>query len=195
MEKFENQNAKKKKILIAVLAAVVVLIAIILMAAGGGNDTPNQSHSSVETTGASRPPETPETSAPVAEDLLILESTENQGEWVVLTTSCGVMKYPFSFSDLIQVEAVSDENQGIMKFSVKIGESVYPVYSVSFGSGEGFFLGSMEIGDTQVRVYGAMDQLPEGLEESGAATFFAAQESFNDIVSSLKENERFVPAE
>jgi len=127
---------------------------------------------------------------------LLLHSVEEQGDRVVVTTSYCVLAYPFAFSDLIQVDVVDDENCSCVEFRALIGEEEYLLYAILFDSEEGIYLGTLDATEQSdaVDVYAELYPVDESLNEDSLVAFMAAQETFNDVVFSLAENDSFTPA-
>lgn len=124
-------------------------------------------------------------------------SVEEVEDMVLLHTTYGVMKYPYAFSDLIVYEISNEEASDQMKFSARIEGVQYPAFVLSFGGSEGFVLGTMTVpGENTPRtVYAELYPADEAALGEQALSFYAAQESFNDVIQSLAENENFTPAE
>ena len=127
---------------------------------------------------------------------LVVEAIEEQGDTMLVRTSFVQVKYPFAFADLIQVRSVNGDNVASLEFFVASQDEEYPIFTLHFGGNEGILLGTVQISneETPRAVYAELapadtDALGDYLE-----TFYAAQESFNDVVVSLAENTNFTAA-
>lgn len=170
--------------------AMIVLVMVMVLLCGCGKEPAETmaTTEAVETTQAA-------TEAAPLQELTVL-STEEQGDMMVVTTSFGQVKYPFAFGDLIQVKAVTDGGVAALEFSALISGEEYPAYAIRFGSGEGIVLGTLEVpGEAEVRMVSAEIYPADAALGDKANTFYAVQESFNDVVASLSENQGFVKAE
>lgn len=142
-------------------------------------------------------PENSESEAVLEEDAfteLTVDSIEEQGDAVIVTTSYGTVKYPYAFSDVIAVSTENEENSARLIFSVLIGTEEFPSYTLIFNGTEGILIGSVAIGgeNSAVPVYVEFHEAGN-LGEEMAGTFNAVQETFNDVLTSLCENGNFVP--
>lgn len=183
-------NHKMLKRYVPCLAA---LLAVTMVLCGCGKET--------EETAATEAPETVQTQTTAATEAyvqqeLVVESLEDQGDVVVVTTSFGQVKYPFAFADLIQVKAVNAEDVASLQFTVLISGDEYLLYALHFGGSEGIALGTLEIaGEAEPRaVYAEFFPADESALGDGISTFHAVQETFNDVVASLNEVPGFVSA-
>lgn len=128
---------------------------------------------------------------------LSVEAIEEQGDMMAVKTTFCQVKFPFAFADLIQVKAVNEEAVASLEFAALIAGDAYPLYALHFGGSEGIHLGAMEIdGEAEPRaVYAEFYPADEAALGDNLGTFHAAQETFNDVVASLAENQKFAQAE
>lgn len=184
--RFESVMLKKS------MSALSVLLAMCVVLCGCGNKTEEVSTQETVQAQQDQTVATEET----AKWELAVESVEDQENNVVVTTSAGQIKYPFAFADLIQVKATNEETVASLEFSALIAGEEYPLYALYFGDGEGIALGTMEIpeeGEPR-HVYAAFYPADEASLGDNLGTFHAVQETFNDVVASLNENQSFVQA-
>lgn len=188
----EKSESRNRNCAWLVCLATVLVTGVLMTACGGqeGNETaaPTEQTQAVTAAAAATEPQPA---------VLTVDSIKEQGDTVVVSTSYCQLKYPFAFADLIEVEAVNEQDRAELIFSVKLDLSAYKLFSVTFGGSEGILLGTMDIpgADAPVEVYAALYQLDDALGDNFASTFNAAQESFNDVALSLTENEGFTPAQ
>lgn len=191
----EDPEKKEKKpdgktLLIAAAAVVMIVLGLVTVFSGDGELPEDQTGS----TGPSVTQTQPQTQPA---DELTMEEPEEQDGQMVLRTSFGVLRYPFAFSDLLQPELAQDTDRQGIAFSARISGELYPVFTIWFGGHEGLMLGELvlpESGKT-VGVYAEMSETPEELTGGALASFYAAQECFNDVSASLMETEGFTPAD
>ena len=181
----------------AFLFAATMLFAAVMTGCGGRQ--PAEEPASVsQLMPVSEPADEP-AADPVPEPFYTLEIGESveDGDAVVVSTTYGSVRYPFAFSDLIHFVAENDADHAMLEFTADIDDVEAPLYTIVFNGQEGILLGSMSIPDSEepVPVYAELHAPEEELEEGDLATFYAAQETFNDVVVSLGENEGFMPAE
>lgn len=132
--------------------------------------------------------------APTLEDTdkLIVMSIEEEGEWVTVTTSYGTMRYPFPLSDVIKIEAVNYGEYAQLKFSATVSEKTVPMYTLNFNKDSGIPAGELILPVSGEKIGVSVDFFePEGLDENEQSVFYAACETFNDILDSFDENENF----
>lgn len=124
---------------------------------------------------------------------LVIESVEEQGDQMVVSTSYCQVKYPYAFSDLIQVEAVNEEKGAALVFFSVIEGVRTDLYTISFGGTADIQLGTLKVGADTVAVRAQICKADEKLDQELQYVFVAAQETFNDVVASLSENSSFTP--
>lgn len=186
MGKYEKKTKRGFPVWIVLVLVVCVAAAAVVLIHGGIPGMPgNDPTGSAETSGAT---ETPTETTP--ETLLQILSSEEQGEYVVVTTNYCTVRYPFAFSDLIRVAAESGDREALT-FSVLIGDTAVDMFAIYFDDSGAIDLGSVTVDeDGQIRALTAdIWTVPDILDEDGRNTYLAAQESFNDVVASLAENE------
>lgn len=172
----------KKKILCLLLALILVLTT------GCKKKQPEQIQQEQiqsEQTQTVAPEETEPATLPALEITEILE----EGDLVTVTTTFGTVSYPFAFSDLLSVAVEEDR----LVFNANLEEAV-PVFVIRFDDQAPIRLGSFYFSQTQqtLIVSAELMELPEGMDASQSG-FYAAQETFNDVVNSLSENQNFTP--
>lgn len=186
-----------RKITAAFLAA---LLAFGMMTTGCGGK--QEATEPAETVAVTQPqteevavPET--TQAPTEPVKLAIDVIEEQGDMMVVETTYCQLKYPFAFGDLIEVECINSGDTEALVFSVKLDLSSYRMFTITFGQTEGILLGTLLTPNAEepVPVYADLGQIDENLPENFVNTFYAAQESFNDVIGALMENENFTAAE
>ncbi len=132
--------------------------------------------------------------APTLEDTdkLIIMSIEEEGEWVNLTTSYGTMRYPFPLSDVIKTEAVNYGEYAQLKFSAAVSEKTVPMYTLNFNKDSGIPTGELILPVSSEKIGVSVEFFePDGLTEEEERVFYAACETFNDILDSFAENGNF----
>ena len=187
----KNANAKVKSqpnlikiimILASILVVLIVVVAVLTIKAGNDNDTTQTTGTTQTTTSAESFPE------------LIVLSVEEQGEWVQVSTSYCVFSYPVAYADLIHFEARMLDNQAVIEFTTEIDGERYPLYTLIFNGNEGHYLGMLQIESSSYRVSYLSYEIDEAITERWEDTFYAAQETFNDVDASLKQNDGYTPA-
>ena len=128
---------------------------------------------------------------------LTVGSTERQGEMMVVDTSYGNVKFPYAFSDLIGVEALNQGNQTALTFTARIDGQNEELYTIWFNGSKGMTAGSMDLqdGETPITVTLVIYNPGRNLSGDDLTTFYATQETVNDVLSSLEETGNFIPAE
>lgn len=171
------RKKKNNKILwIAAAAAAVVLIVIIWLLVGSGDQLP-QAHD-------------PER-APLRE--LTVNAQTRDGERMVIDTSYMRLEYPYAFSDLIQIEAINQGNQTGLAFTAKIAGANRQLYTLWFNGRDGEKVGAYDLrdGEKPVVVTLAFYTPAAELEGDDRITFFATQETINDVMAAMKQDSHF----
>lgn len=128
---------------------------------------------------------------------LTISSPARQGETMVVDTSYGEVKFPYAFSDLIGVEALNQGNQTGLTFTCRIGGRTEELYTIWFNGSEGATAGSMDLQDGEAPVTVTLMFYNPSLDVTGddLTTFYATQETVNDVLSSLEEGGHFTPVQ
>lgn len=185
MGKNERKTDNRYLVMIGVIVCVVVLTAVVtvfVLVWGGTHDQDDHREEEAQTTTQVEPIEE-----------LIIHSIEEQENTVDVSTSYGVFKYPFAFSDIIRTEAIELKDGTALEFTAMIAGESYNLYTICFGSEEGIPVGKIKIGEKKqsYNVGVIFYDLDEKLDEQYHSTFYAALETFNDVVDSMEENENF----
>ena len=180
-------------IIIAVLLAVILFLLILLV----GNLEKARQPVIQEEPGTSVSTPTSEPSGPNQNDVpgsLTIGSITEQGDVVIVNTNYCQIKYPYAFSDLVQVEAINQGERSVLLFTAYLNGSKVKLYELSFGDQGGMKVGTLSFGQNAVDVHATIYEPIPGQDEGSRIAFIAAQETFNDVASSLLDNANFVPA-
>ena len=133
--------------------------------------------------------------AQTADGLPVLEilSAKEDGEWVTVDSTFGSFRYPTAFSDVLRVEAVEQGESASLRFVARIAAKDVTVYTLHYGKATGIRCGTLRLSNTaeEIAVYADLAEKPAGVPDDWASTFYAAQETFNDVLSSMTEDSRF----
>lgn len=126
-----------------------------------------------------------------------IESINEESEWVTFCTTFGSFRYPYAFSDLIVVEAQGYNDYCELKFSFRNQNEIVSIYTMRFNSKVGSMCGTLTVpnSDLSVPVSVMFSELPKDFSEDEKRSFYATQETFNDVVFSWDENNNFEIAE
>lgn len=120
-------------------------------------------------------------------------SVTHQGEQMLVQTQFCRLTYPGAFVDVMEVNAVNEENGRALVFAANIQGRTYPLYALHFDAEAGQPVGSLVNASGQrVSVSVEFFALPEALAEGEKNTFLAAQETANDVLTSLEENDNYL---
>lgn len=124
--------------------------------------------------------------------LTVGEYTRN-GETLVVDTSYMDVEFPYAFSDLIRVEAVGQGNQTGLAFSATIAGESRELYTLWFNGKDGQTVGIFdpEDGAGAVVVTLVFYNVDAQLQDDDRTTFFATQETVNDVLASMKKHNKF----
>lgn len=126
--------------------------------------------------------------------LSIINSTENN-EWIEVETSYITFRYPSAFSDIIRVEAINTGDISQLRFTGKLEDKLIDIYSIHFNNEEGAPCGVLTVNKNEISVTVDLEAPPENLSADWLTTFNAVQETFNDVLISMSENDNFKIAE
>lgn len=172
-----RKKKKDNKILwIAAAVAVVVLIAVIWLLAGSGDELPQ-----------GYDPDR----GPLRE--LTVNAQTRDAERLVIDTSYMQLEYPYAFSDLIQVEALNQGNQTGLAFTAKIAGADRKLYTLWFNGRDGEKVGAYDLRDGEKPVIVTLTFYTPAAELQGddRITFFATQETVNDVMAAMKRDSHF----
>ena len=184
-------NVQPLYIVIALAVILVALIVALLLLSKKGD---NGGSASKPTAGTSTSTTTPINNGPQSLPELVVNSVGEQGEWVVVSTSYCSFRYPTAYSDLIYMEAKMLDGYAVVEFTTYIDGEQYPLYTLLFNGDEGIPLGTLRVGSVRCQVTAVIHKIDAAIPEGWVTTFYAAQETFNDVVFSLEENDGFIPA-
>ena len=186
MEKYRKKKKvnNQRKVLVAVIVALSVVLAMLLGVLVYLDQGKAPEKVEPGTTEGSMAGETSKMKE------LLVQSVTEQKDTVLVVTTYGTVKYPYAFSDLISVEAETFENHAVLEFGAMIDGTVHKLYTLIFNGEEGTMVGTLPVdGETYVVTVQFHDA--SGIGDNSMVTFYAAQETFNDVVNSLSENEGF----
>lgn len=136
--------------------------------------------------------EQPQTPRGDLKELTVGEFVRDQ-ETMVVHTSYLDVAFPYAFSDLIGVEAINQQTATALTFTATINKQTYQLYTLWFNSSAGTPAGSfdMEDGFEPVTVSVVFYEPDKALEEDDRITFFATQETINDVLNYMEKDSRF----
>lgn len=120
-------------------------------------------------------------------------SSNEIGSKIEVDTTLGKISYSSAFTDAIVVKAEGDNESARINFYANLSIGETPIYSIIFGREEATAFGKINIdgSDTPILVQVAFYEAPTNMIKDDKATFNATQETFNDVVASLKNDARF----
>ncbi|MBQ8029477.1 MAG: hypothetical protein IJ262_08755 [Clostridia bacterium] len=167
-----SKKQKKIVIILSVLCAAFILFDVVLYFSLNSRQLNNGSSENNDGTGLS-----------------IVSYTEN-GEWMEVETSYGKFHYPFAFSDIIKIEAVNKGVSAQLRFSAKIEDKIIDAYTIYFNEPKGVPCGILKMSE-EIPVTVEFENAPKKLDDDWLITFNAVQETFNDVLISMSENNDF----
>lgn len=183
----ENQRnffAQRKKLTtVCVTLATVLLVLFCVVLVLPDNDV--QPSQPPGTTGYIPDDQT----APVKE--LVIQDLTEQGNVMVVTTNYCTVSYSIAFSDIIGVKTETSKDCAKLNFCATIDGNEAALYTLLFGGEEGMPIGSVRV-DDRVYTVTVLFHDGDGIQEEGMITFYAAQETFNDVIASLKKSDTFL---
>lgn len=213
MGKFEKKrvrsNVNRWPLLIAILLLLVVIAVIVVVTLGGGNDGSQDKADAGQTQNviSTSPGETSlghdTTGDPATEQVsesmkrLEVQSIEEAGECVIVHTSYAELAFPFAFGDMIRIAADNQDDYAVLRFFVCLGDGQYPIFNLVFNAESVFRLGTIYLDDAMpsAMVSAEFCDPDASIDQANMSSFYAAQEVFNDIVTSLEQNKTFTPAD
>ncbi len=171
----KKKEMKRRKIITLIIAVIMTVAGIAFGFALGRGSVPDDVSFSSQN----------------EEGRLSIISTTESGDWVTVKTSFISLRYPFAFSDIIAVEAYNEGLASQLRFYANIDGKKTLNYVIYFNSNEGIPCGTLKLqGEIPVSV--EFEKAPKKLSEDWLNTFYAVQETFNDVLKSMENNKSFV---
>ena len=197
--------------MLTILSAVVLFSASALVSCTKENETPDdqteisenvQNDETDNQTGAEAGEEQSEVSVSELDEvseLKVLSSIEDD-KWIIVDTTYCKFRYPQAYSDVLTVEPANEGNSPRLRFVMQMPDSSAVCYTLIFNdpdSKDGIICGTLKTADgsDEMAVSVVFEELPAGLAEEWEATFYAVQETFNDVLGSMGEYGDFTAAE
>jgi len=183
-----KSNSARLNIILSVCCVVLVLVIVAMAMA---MDRANEGDVSGGSVGDNVNFDTPQK---IKLPELTVGAIEERGDVVVVTTSYCTLKYPFAFVDLMKIEPIVQDVGAGLDFSLEVEGRKSKVFTLLFGSKEGALVGRIKLdGQAEaIDVTVVFYEVDAELNPSLHTTFYAVQETFNDIVNSLCENTNFI---
>ena len=112
---------------------------------------------------------------------------KQEGEYMVIETQYGEIRYPYAFFDIIAVKKVERDGVLELKFDFETEDCSEEMYVLTIGTENGTKIGAVKDTDIFVHVYEQKTKLNDDNQKS----FFAAQETVNDVIASVYQWENF----
>jgi len=173
MGKYGKKTSSKRKVLTGAGAVLCVALVLMLVVLAG-----NKIHGKKPNEGTSQMKE------------LLVESVTEQEDTILVDTTYATVRYPYMFSDIMNVEAETYQDCAELVFTAEIDGKVFELYTLTFNGEEGMPVGTLRI-DGETYVVTAQFHEVRGVSDDTAVTVHAAQDTLNDVVNSLSENEGF----
>lgn len=176
-----NKRLLKALVLAVVLAVLGVAVTLCVIYRNGNDSAPPAEQSEVHT----KPPS------------LKLLSIAERGEWMVVETSYGFFRYPTAFADILAPEVIDQGTSSQLQFIAQIADRSLVLYSMHYNEERGARCGTLRLSDTvaDMPVYVEFAEPPQGVSDDWLNTFYAVQETFNDVLDSMAEDSRFTREE
>ncbi len=125
---------------------------------------------------------------------LQLLSIEERGEWMLVETTYGFFRYPIAFADLLAPEVIDQGSSARVQFVAQMAEESLVIYTLHYNEAVGKHCGTLQLSpDTEkVPVYVEFAEESDAIPSDWIDTFYALQETFNDVLLSMAEDSRFV---
>ena len=186
--------AKKpsRKILLILMIAVIVLLILILPGALKREVPPQPTATAAptQTPAATAAPTQAPTAEPTAAPLEVPETQPPNAEItagsVLVATTEYELSYSGSMADIISYNEIPETPLTDLAFHVRMGERSEKIFTLAINSEEGDIISMMaDPSGNEIPVAFIMDELPPGLTPEEEDIFCRAQETVNEILSSI----------
>ena len=121
----------------------------------------------------------------VIDDKMIFNISE-QNHMVIVATEYGKIQYSFAMSDVIRIVPIRYSDHASFEFRGILGDEEALLYTLWIGKDQGTPAGfATDRSGNLHETYFEMAKAPKGLQESDRNTFYAAQETINDVLSTF----------
>lgn len=167
---------------VCVLAVCATIVTVVLV--GRDGTAPDGDTTTTEPTGSFLP-------------TLEMVSVAERGEWVEVETTFGSFRYPAAFADFFGVEAVDQGESARLQFDAQLAGKNVTVYTIHYNKAVGLRCGTLKLSDTaaEIAVYAEFAEKTDDIPADWLKTFYAVQETFNDVLLSMAEDGRFTMRE
>ena len=130
---------------------------------------------------------------PTAADGLQVETAVG-ADAVFVKTKYVQVSYPLAFEEVIRVSTEKDGQKDALVFLTNITGTDTPMYTLWFNGEVGHPVGTLTTGSGEtVNMTVQIHSVPDTMTESEQEAFFTAQETVNDVLSSLTDEPGFTP--
>lgn len=180
-----------------VIILILIAVIVVMLASGNEGDPDDTEGPAQSQSGQLVPPDSPIDTTPFDSEInmpeLKIESIVDGDRDVTVKTNYCELHFPSMYYDLIKADAYYGDGTGCIIFSANVGVGYVTVYTIIFNGEDGSSVGTLKLDgvETPIRVSVNFYEAPETLSGDALEGFYAAQETFNDIIIALGENENF----
>lgn len=123
-----------------------------------------------------------------------INSSFEDNDCIVLETTYGDFRYSKSLTDIICFETSNTGNFSQLDAFVVINEKKVLAYTIYFNKNKGTYCGIFNLNENykSIAVYITFEQLSSSIPAESENSFYAVQDTVNDVISSMRENGTFV---
>lgn len=122
---------------------------------------------------------------------MVVQSVEEEGQWVLVSTSYFDFRYPFAFSDLTVLEAENEQDHVALVFHALLQDTPEPVFTLWINREIGIHAGTLSAHGESYSVWVEVHEPREGLSANDVISFRAVQEILNDVLTSMVDSGAF----
>ncbi len=184
-----------------VIILILVAVIVIMLASKNGNEPADPQDGNTSQQEERLPSDAPLDTTPFNSEIKIPElkilSIEDGETEVMLNTNYCELRFPSTYYDLLKADAYYGDGTGCIIFSANIGNGHATVYTIIFNGEDGTAIGKLKLDgvDEPIRVSVNFYEPASNILGEALNSFYAAQETFNDIIVSLGENENYTSIE
>ena len=124
---------------------------------------------------------------------LTVGEENRRGETMVVDTSYLPVEFPYAFSDLIRIHPINQDHQTALSFCALIAGEEQELFTIWFNGKDGQMVGTFDLKDGKkpVPVTLVFYSPDASLQGDDRVTFFATQETVNDVLNAMKLQDGF----
>lgn len=128
--------------------------------------------------------------SPESETEFVILSQKEENGVKTFSTVYGEFSYPTEFAEDVEVKASVKDGIPTLAFVINLNNREAPLFTIRYGGKEGIPFGTYQSSkeEKMITLYVSFAEKPSDLTTNERDRFEAAQEIFNDVITSIEKN-------